>query len=51
MQLVMGGVGFTLCVIIVGIFIGLPLMAGAWIWALMTGIKAVNEAKAAASSR
>jgi hypothetical protein len=51
MQLVMGGVGLTLCVIIVGIFIGLPLMAAAWIWALMTGIKAVNEAKAAASSR
>jgi TM2 domain-containing membrane protein YozV len=41
LQLVMLGVGLPLCFVL----IGFPLIFGAWVWALVTGIKAVNEAK------
>jgi hypothetical protein len=41
LQLVMLGVGLPLCFVL----IGFPLIFGAWVWALVTGIRAVNEAK------
>jgi TM2 domain-containing membrane protein YozV len=40
-QLVMVAVGLPLMLI----FIGVPLVIGAWVWALVTGINAVNAAK------
>jgi hypothetical protein len=40
-QLVMVGVALPLCLVL----IGFPMLFGAWVWALVTGIKAVNEAK------
>jgi TM2 domain-containing membrane protein YozV len=40
-QLVMLAVGLPLMLI----FIGIPLVIGAWVWALVTGINAVNTAK------
>jgi hypothetical protein len=33
------------------VIIGFPMLVGVWLWALVTGIRAVNEAKAAAASR
>jgi len=41
LQLVMVGVALPLCFVL----LGLPLLFGAWVWALVTGINAVNEAK------
>jgi TM2 domain-containing membrane protein YozV len=41
LQLVMVGVGLPLCFLL----IGFPLVFGAWVWALVTGINAVNQAK------
>jgi TM2 domain-containing membrane protein YozV len=46
LQLVMAAVALPLCIVL----IGFPLLFGAWVWALVTGIKAVNEAKAQSSS-
>ena len=46
LQLVMAAVALPLCIVL----IGFPLLFGAWVWALITGIKAVNEAKANSSS-
>jgi hypothetical protein len=33
------------------VLIGFPMLVGVWVWAMVTGIRAVNEAKAAASSQ
>jgi TM2 domain-containing membrane protein YozV len=41
LQLVMVGVALPLCFLL----IGFPMLFGAWVWALVTGINAVNEAK------
>ena len=41
LQLVMVAVGLPLMLI----FLGVPLVIGAWVWALVTGINAVNAAK------
>jgi TM2 domain-containing membrane protein YozV len=41
LQLVMVGVALPLCFLLVGF----PLLFGAWVWALVTGINAVNAAK------
>jgi TM2 domain-containing membrane protein YozV len=46
LQLIMVGVALPLCLVLIGV----PLLVGAWFWALMTGIRALNEAKEAASA-
>ncbi len=46
LQLVMVGVSLPLCFL----FVGFPMLFGAWVWAMVTTIRAVNEAKAHSSS-
>ena len=45
-QLTMLAVGLPLCIVV----IGFPLLFGAWVWALVTGIEAVNQAKRSANA-
>ena len=47
MQIALGMVALPLCLLLVGF----PLLFAVWVWALTTGIRAVNDAKAAAASR
>jgi TM2 domain-containing membrane protein YozV len=42
LQLVTVSIALPLCLVL----IGFPMLIGAWVWALVTSIKAVNEAKA-----
>lgn len=44
-QLVLYIVGGVLCLTLVGIIIGGPLMLAGWIWALVTSIQLLTEAK------
>jgi TM2 domain-containing membrane protein YozV len=46
-QLTMFVVGFPLCFVL----IGFPMIVAAWVWGLVSGIRAVNDAKAAALQR
>lgn len=44
-QLVLVLIGFTFTLTLIGAILGVPLMIAAWIWALVTGIEILNEAK------
>lgn len=50
-QLLMFLLGFPLCLSVIGLVIGGPMMMGAWIWGLVSGVNMLSEAKAAASQQ
>ena len=39
LQLSLAGFGFLLVIV----FIGIPIIIGAWVWALVTGVRIVQE--------
>lgn len=43
-QLILVLIGFYLSVTGIGAFVGIPLIAAMWIWALIASIKAIKEA-------
>lgn len=45
LQLIFSLIGLGLTLTIIGAIIGIPLMIAMWIWALVTGIKLISEAK------
>jgi len=46
-QLLLFVVGIPLCFVVVGF----PMIVGAWVWGLVTGVKMINEGKQKAQSR
>ena len=50
-QLLMFLLGVPLCLSIIGLVIGGPMVMGAWIWGLVSGVNMLSEAKAASQQR
>lgn len=50
-QLLMFLLGIPLCLSIIGLVIGGPMVMGAWIWGLVSGVNMLSEAKAAQQQR
>jgi TM2 domain-containing membrane protein YozV len=50
-QLLMFLLGIPLCLSIIGLVIGGPMVMGAWIWGLVSGVNMLSEAKAASQQR
>lgn len=50
-QLLMFLLGLPLCLSVIGLVIGGPMVMGAWIWGLVTGVNMITEAKQTSSQR
>ena len=50
-QLLMFLLGIPLCLSIIGLVVGGPMVMGAWIWGLVSGVNMLSEAKAASQQR
>jgi len=44
LQLIFLLLGFLLTITVVGAILGIPLMIAIWVWSIVTGIKAIQEA-------